>query len=93
MRIGRAAVKPLPARHLTAAAGCGRTRTSHGHSRQKERDKQVVRGQPGSEITAMCYGEYFPNPGRLAAAEAAYDSNDHARLNALVPESAACGAE
>jgi glycerol uptake facilitator protein len=23
----------------------------------------VVRGGPGSEISAMCYGEYFPNPG------------------------------
>ncbi len=22
----------------------------------------IVRGQPGSELTAMCYGEYFPNP-------------------------------
>jgi glycerol uptake facilitator protein len=33
----------------------------------KEREKQVTRGQPGSEITAMCYGEYFPNPGGLAA--------------------------
>jgi len=34
---------------------------------QKERDKGVVRGEPGSEITAMCYGEYFPNPGVIAA--------------------------
>ena len=34
---------------------------------EKEKEKQVVRGQPGSEITAMCYGEYFPNPGGLAA--------------------------
>src|SRR5438105_4942576 len=24
---------------------------------EKEREKQVVRGGPGSEITAMCYGE------------------------------------
>lgn len=24
---------------------------------------KVVRGKPGSEATAMCYGEYFPNPG------------------------------
>jgi glycerol uptake facilitator protein len=30
---------------------------------QKEQEKKVVRGQAGSEITAMCYGEYFPNPG------------------------------
>jgi Glycerol uptake facilitator and related permeases (Major Intrinsic Protein Family) len=30
--------------------------------RALEKDKEVVRGQPGSEITAMCYGEYFPSP-------------------------------
>src|SRR5436305_7524898 len=24
---------------------------------------RVERGRPGSEATAMCYGEYFPNPG------------------------------
>src|SRR5438067_1047585 len=29
---------------------------------EKERQHAVVRGQPGSEITAMCYGEYFPSP-------------------------------
>lgn len=38
----------------------------------KEREKQVVRGQPGSERTAMCYGEYFPSPGPLAAASGPY---------------------
>ncbi len=30
----------------------------------------VVRGLPGSEITAMCYGEYFPNPEMGTDAEA-----------------------
>lgn len=37
---------------------------------QKERQKQVTRGELGSEITAMCYCEYFPNPGGLAATSA-----------------------
>ena len=32
----------------------------------KEMERGVVRGQPGSEVTAMCYGEYYPNPGSLA---------------------------
>ena len=30
----------------------------------------IVRGQPGSERSAMCYGEYFPNPGMAGAARA-----------------------
>ncbi len=33
---------------------------------ERERRQEVVRGQPGSEITAMCYGEYFPNPGAVS---------------------------
>jgi glycerol uptake facilitator protein len=28
----------------------------------------ITRGQPGSEMTAMCYGEFYPNPGRIAGA-------------------------
>src|SRR5262245_42378778 len=60
---------------------------------EKERDKQVVRSQPGSEITAMCYGEYFPNPGRLASAAEAYRRDEHDKLNELVSEPVACGAE
>jgi len=31
----------------------------------KERELGVVRGQPDSIVTAMCYGEYFPSPGPL----------------------------
>jgi glycerol uptake facilitator protein len=60
---------------------------------EKEHDKKVVRGEPGSEITAMCYGEYFPNPGRVAGAEGFYKSDEHAKLNALVTEPVACAAE
>jgi glycerol uptake facilitator protein len=60
---------------------------------EKERQKHVVRGEPGSEITAMCYGEYFPNPDRLATAEKAYSSDDHAKLNSLVSEPVAFGVE
>ncbi len=39
----------------------------------KELAKQVERGKPGSELTAMCYGEYFPNPGSFAAEEGPLD--------------------
>jgi glycerol uptake facilitator protein len=34
---------------------------------QREADLKLTRGQPGSEMTAMCFGEYFPNPGRWEA--------------------------
>lgn len=30
---------------------------------QRERDLGIQRGTPDSVLTAMCYGEYFPNPG------------------------------
>ncbi|HYV39407.1 MAG TPA: MIP/aquaporin family protein [Gemmataceae bacterium] len=33
---------------------------------QREKDRGVTRGGPGSEITAMCYGEYFPDPGGVS---------------------------
>ena len=60
---------------------------------EKENAKHVVRGQPGSEITATCYGEYFPNPGRMADGAEAYKREDHDRLNELVSEPAAFTAE
>ena len=59
----------------------------------KEAAKHVVRGQPGSEITAMCYGEYFPNPGRMADGTEAYKREEHDRLNGLVSEPVAFTAE
>ena len=59
----------------------------------KEQTKGVVRGEPGSEITAMCYGEYFPNPGVLASGDRPYDSAAHRRLNEMVAPSVACLAE
>jgi len=59
----------------------------------KENQKQVTRGQPGSEITAMCYGEYFANPGSLAGGDGPYDAKRHAELNQLVSLPAACFVE
>lgn len=59
----------------------------------KEQTKGVVRGEPGSEITAMCYGEYFPNPGVLAAGEKPYDPSAHQRLNEMLTQPIACLAE
>jgi glycerol uptake facilitator protein len=54
-----------------------------------EADKGLVRGQPGSELTAMCYGEYFPNPGALPDDTLPYS----AAAYELVPEPVACLAE
>ncbi len=50
----------------------------------KEKEKQVVRGMPGSEITAMCYGEYFPNPGSLAGGTQTYSTAEHDKLRTFV---------
>ncbi len=58
-----------------------------------EAAKGVVRGEPGSEITASCYGEFFPNPGGLAAGEEPYDAVKHAELKKSVPHGAAFMAE
>ena len=46
----------------------------------KEQDKGVARGEPGSIVTAMCYGEYYPNPGPIAAMAGPYDAQAHAML-------------
>ncbi|HYT94480.1 MAG TPA: aquaporin [Gemmataceae bacterium] len=32
----------------------------------REQERGVERGRRGSEITAMCYGEYFPSPGGVS---------------------------
>ncbi len=51
---------------------------------QREKDKGVVRGETGSELTAMCYGEYFPNPGSLSAAEGIYDDKNRTTFDEKV---------
>lgn len=51
-----------------------------GFLEAKEKEKGVVRGEPGSIVTAMCYGEYFPNPGPIATKEGLYDAAAHAEL-------------
>lgn len=44
------------------------------HLAAKEQAKGVKRGELGSVLTAMCYGEYFPNPGALAGGSDAFDA-------------------
>jgi glycerol uptake facilitator protein len=60
------------------------------HLAAHEEVSKVVRGEPGSEVTAMCYGEYFPNPG---GNEKLYSQGDHEGLTRQVPFQAAFLAE
>jgi glycerol uptake facilitator protein len=60
---------------------------------QRERELGVSRGERGSELTAMCYGEYYPNPGPLSVGGGRYDPAAHERMNALTPTWAAFAAE
>ena len=59
----------------------------------KEKEKHVVRGQAGSEVTAMCYCEYFPNPGPIAGSTEPYSEQAQVQLDAMVSEPIACLAE
>lgn len=38
-----------------------------------EQDKKVRRGEMGSIVTAMCYGEYYPAPGGLEPSQPNFD--------------------
>jgi glycerol uptake facilitator protein len=58
-----------------------------------ERVKGVTRGMPGSEITAMCYGEYYPNPGALGAGKEPYSPGEHAKMRSRLPHHVAFFAE
>ncbi|WP_337175922.1 MIP/aquaporin family protein [Paludisphaera sp.] len=59
----------------------------------REVEKGIERGAPGSEITAMCFGEFFPSPGPLSNSPGRYSVDEHAKLNALVSEQSAFLAE
>jgi glycerol uptake facilitator protein len=63
------------------------------HLAAKEAEKGVQRGDPGSVVTAMCYGEYFPNPGGLASGPEPYSAAKHEELQQRVSASSAFFAE
>jgi glycerol uptake facilitator protein len=51
----------------------------------KERELGVTRGQPGSIATAMCYGEYYPNPGGLKLTAGNWSDTDWRQHQSRVP--------
>ena len=63
------------------------------HIAAKEASKGIERGQPGSEITAMCYGEYYPAPGALGDGEGPYSPEAHAELKSRMSQGRAFLAE
>ena len=63
------------------------------HLVAKEQQKQVTRGEPGSVITASCYGEYFPSPGGLAAGDGPLAADALAKHWTGVSHAGAFGAE
>jgi glycerol uptake facilitator protein len=63
------------------------------HITAKEASKGIVRGQPGSEMTAMCYGEYYPAPGSLGDGIGPYSPEDHAKLKSRMSQGRAFFAE
>ena len=42
-----------------------------------EQKNQIERGLPGSEATAMVFGEFFPNPGGKALTDSARETMSH----------------
>src|SRR5262245_13943617 len=55
----------------------------------KEKARGVTRGQTGSIITAMCYGEFYPNPGEFAARDQPWSDADWEAARLRVPTSRA----
>ncbi len=60
-----------------------------GSLEQHEQRKSVVRGELGSVITAMCYGEYYPNPGELSQGPTPFDQAAYESWFTKLPESSA----
>ena len=53
----------------------------------------VERSGPGGFLTAMCYGEFYPNPGPLATADKPFETADWEKFSSKVTHSIAFGAE
>jgi glycerol uptake facilitator protein len=58
-----------------------------------EETQGVKRGELGSIVTAMCYGEFYPNPGPLAASKEPWKDSNWQTFSKRVPFLAAFVAE
>jgi len=56
----------------------------HGLVTHFEATRHLVRGGPGSELSAMVFGEYFPNPAMIGTSPEAYRTVSH--LTAMLGE-------
>jgi glycerol uptake facilitator protein len=59
----------------------------------KEQQMGLTRGEPMSIVTAMCYGEYFPNPGGMAVPQGEAPANVWAGHSSRVTHAIAFVAE
>jgi glycerol uptake facilitator protein len=50
----------------------------HGMIEHFEVTRGIMRGMPGSELSGMMFGEYFPNPGIIGVTQEAYAQVSHA---------------
>lgn len=55
--------------------------------------KQTPRGSPNSFVTAMCYGEYYPNPGPLTSGGEPFSEAAWRSAQSMVSQQAAFAAE
>jgi glycerol uptake facilitator protein len=62
-------------------------RMFYGPLEAKEEARGVRRGETGSIITAMCYGEFYPNPGPFAARDKPWNDVDWIEYSLQVPTS------
>lgn len=64
----------------------------HPQIEDLEKKNHIVRGQPGSELTASCYCEFYPNPGASDNAEL-FKTQQYDKLNHRLCDLAAFIAE
>lgn len=64
-----------------------------GQLKALEAKKSITRGAVGSQITASCYGEFYPNPGGLAAGDEPFSEEEYLAFRKTVSHSTAFFAE